>query len=403
MTWLFWAVAAVLTALSVGALLHPLLRRPAGAAGETAPEDREAYDLHIYRDQLAEIDRDLARGVLTEREADAARLEVQRRLLAADRRRVGGAVQAAGEVTRRRSTASRMAALAVVVVVPLGALATYLSIGEPDLPSLPRAERSAEVEREGEMREMVADLQRRLAENPDDARGWQLLGRARAEMGDWEAAAEAYQEAVARGGAEEASLQSALGEALTAAAGGTVSPRAAAAFAAALEADPQEPRARYYTALALKQGGQVREALDLWLELAETTPRDAGWRPLLREQIVMAAEDLGLPLAELSIPAGPEPRGGPMAEQEAAVEDMSPEEREAFIRSMVEGLADRLEEDPDDIDGWLRLVQARLVLGETDAALAALERAEPLVAELPADDRRRQAVEEGLRLLGDGS
>ncbi|WP_366554671.1 c-type cytochrome biogenesis protein CcmI [Aquibaculum sediminis] len=402
MSWLFWAVAAVLTALSVGALLHPLLRRPAEASGEAAPEDREAYDLHIYRDQLSEIDRDLARGVLTEREADAARLEVQRRLLAADRRREGGNTKSAGAAPRR-STASRMAALAVVVVVPLGVLATYLSVGQPDLPSQPLAERSAEVEREGEMREMVADLQRRLAENPDDVRGWQLLGRARAEMGDWEAAAEAYQEAVARGGAEQADLQSALGEALTAAAGGTVSPRAAAAFAAALEADPQEPRARYYTALALKQGGRVREALDLWLELAETTSRDAGWRPLLREQIVMAAEDLGLPLAELSIPAGPEPRGGPMAEQEAAVEDMSPEEREAFIRSMVQGLADRLEQNPEDIDGWLRLVQARLVLGETDAALEALERAEPLVAELPADDRRRQAVEEGLRLLGDGS
>lgn len=403
MSWLFWAVAAVLTALSVGALLHPLLRRPAEAAKEAVPDDREAYDLYIYRDQLAEIDRDRARGVLNDREAEAARLEVQRRLLAADRRREGRDQANTADTAPRRRTASRMAALAVVVLVPLGVLATYLSIGQPDLPSRPLSERSAEVEREREMHEMAADLQQRLAENPDDVRGWQLLGRARAEMGDWDAAAEAYQEAVARGGGDQAGLQSALGEALTAAAGGTVSPRAAAAFAAALEADPQEPRARYYTALALKQGGRVREALDLWLELAETTPRDAGWRPLLREQIVMAAEELGLPLAELSIPAGPEGSAGAMAEQEAAVEDMSPEEREAFIRSMVEGLATRLEQNPEDIDGWLRLVQARLVLGETDAALTALERAEPLVAELPEDDRRRQAVEEGLRLLGDGS
>ena len=181
---------------------------------------------------------------------------------------------------------------------------------------------------------------------------------------------------MSRSPSPSADLQSALGEAITAAGGGTVTPEAKTAFQRALEIDPQDPRARYYQGLWLQQAGQVREALDSWLELAASTPRDAGWRPLLRQQIVGAAEQLGLPIAELRIPEGTAPESD-LPAAAAGVEDMSPEERQAFVRSMVEGLASRLEENPEDLDGWLRLVQARLVLGETEEALAALCRAEP--------------------------
>ena len=199
-----------------------------------------------------------------------------------------------------------------------------------------------------------------------------------------------------------ADLQSALGEAITAAGGGTVTPEAKAAFDQALAAEPQDPRANYYNGLWLRQSGRLREALDAWLELAATTPSDAGWRPLLRQQIASAAEQLGLSMAELQIPEGTQSRSD-LPAAAAGVEDMSPEERQAFVRSMVEGLAARLKENPDDIDGWLRLVQARLVVGEMDQALEALREAEPLVQELPQDDQRRMAVEEGLRLLDEGS
>jgi len=406
-SWVFWPLAALLTAICVGLLLRPLLRRAAtapevdgnGKGGAEAPPERADYDIGVYRDQLGEIDRDRDRGLLSATEAEAARLEVQRRLLAADRRR--RPARPAGQ--RRRG--ARAAALAVTLLLPLGGLGLYLQLGAPDLPSLPLAQRGAEVERLAEMRGLTERLQRRLAQEPDDLRGWELLARSRAELGQWAEAAEAYRQAVARGGVERAGLQSALGEAVTAAADGVVTPEARAAFDTALALDPSEPRARYYRALALQQAGRQREALDAWLELAADTPADAGWRPLLRQQITAGAEALGLPLGALRIPEGPAAPAvpGPSAEDLAAAEDLSPQEREAYVRSMVEGLATRLEEQPDDLDGWLRLVQARLVLGEPEAALAALRRAEPLVETLPQDDRRRRAVAEGLRLLGEGS
>lgn len=407
MTWLFWPLAALLTAACVGLLLRPLLRRAAAAPGtgepgsdaETAPPERADYDIRVYSDQLREITRDRERGLLSATEAAAATLEVQRRLLAADRRR------SPAPAARGPRRGARAAALAVTLLLPLGGLGLYLHLGAPDLPSLPLAERGAEFERVAEMRGLTEQLQRRLERDPEDARGWELLARSRAELGQWREAAEAYRQAVARGGAERAGLQSALGEAVTAAADGVVTPEARAAFDTALALDPGEPRARYYSALALQQAGRQREALDAWMALAADTPADAGWRPLLRQQIVGAAEALGLPITALRIPEGSAgtPGPGPSPEDLAAAEELSAEEREAYVRSMVEGLAARLEERPDDLDGWLRLVQARLVLGEPEAALAALRRAEPLVETLPEDDRRRRAVAEGLRLLGEGS
>lgn len=398
MSWLLWVLAALFTTISVGLLLHPLLRRR--KAEEDTPGTQDpAYDISIYRDQLAEIEQDKTRGVLTEAEAGAARLEVQRRLLAADRRRqdVSGRPKPA-----RRRPVSAVAGVLVLLLVPLATVSLYLWLGQPATPSVPISSRGAEFARMAEMRDMTNQLRLRMAESPEDPRGWELLARAESELGDWEGAAQAYREAVARSPVASAELQSALGEAITAAAGGTVSPEAKAAFDQALLADPEDPRARYYQGLWLQQAGRVRDAIDIWMELAATTPRDAGWRPLLRQQIVSAAEQLGLPMAELKIPEGTAPSSD-MPAAAAGVDDMSPEERQAFIRSMVEGLAARLEENPEDIDGWLRLVQARLVLGETEEALAALKRAEPLVQDLPQDDQRRMAVSEGLRLLGEGS
>lgn len=393
MSWVLWILAALITTVSVGFLLHPLLRRRKRA---TALEDTDAYDISIYRDQLAEIDKDQARGVLTVAEAGAARLEVQRRLLAADRRRE----EAGGRpLPPRNHRLTAAAGLSIVLLVPLGAVALYLWLGQPETPSMPLASRGAEFERVAEMREVTEQLRLRLTQQPDDPRGWELLGRATSELGDWENAAAAYREAVARAPAPSSDLQSALGEAITAAGGGTVTPEAKAAFEQALALDPEDPRARYYSGVWLQQSGRIREALDTWLELAETTPRDAGWRPLLRQQIIGAAEQLGLSVAELQIPQGTEPQATIPPAAAAGAEDMSAEEREAFIRSMVDGLALRLAEEPEDLDGWLRLVQARLVLGEIEEALAALRQATPLVQDLPAEDPRRQAVEEGLRLL----
>lgn len=396
MSWPLWIVAALITTASVGLLLHPLLRSGGRGKGTATAAHRDDYDISIYRDQLEEIEKDQARGVLTATEADAARLEIQRRLLAAGRRK-----QTAdeGRSGARKTASSKLVALFVLLLVPFGALSLYLWLGQPDVPSLPMAERTAEFQQHTEMRQLTMRLRQRLEQNPEDPRGWELLGRAESELGEWNRAAEAYRQAAARLEQVDPSLQSALGEAITAAGGGTVTPEAKAAFDRALAVDPEDPRARYYSGLWLQQAGRPREALDVWLELAESTSRDAPWRPLLRQRIVSVAEELQLPVAELKIPEGREPQASAPAGAEAEIEAMSPEERQAFVRSMVDGLAARLAEEPEDLDGWLRLVQARLVLGEPEEALAALRQAAKLVKDLPEQDQRRQAVEEGLRLL----
>ena len=138
-------------------------------------------------------------------------------------------------------------------------MSLYLWLGQPATPSVPISSRGAEFARMAEMRDMTNQLRLRMAESPEDPRGWELLARAESELGDWEGAAQAYREAVARSPVASAELQSALGEAITAAAGGTVSPEAKAAFDQALLADPEDPRARYYQGLWLQQAGRVRD------------------------------------------------------------------------------------------------------------------------------------------------
>jgi cytochrome c-type biogenesis protein CcmH len=211
-------------------------------------------------------------------------------------------------------------------------------------------------------------------------------------------------------GFDGAELHAAQGEALTAAADGTVTPEARQAFVAALERDPSEPRARYYGGLAMAQDGRLREAVTVWSALLREAPPEAAWRDFVAGQVRQAAAALDeAPPPEAAETAPPEtsppmasppvaspPVAGAPGPSQADIEDagrMSDEERRAFVRTMVERLAARQEVQPDNLEGWLRLVQAYGVLGEVDRARAALARAEVLVRDLPADAPNRAAVE----------
>jgi cytochrome c-type biogenesis protein CcmH len=387
MTWLFWILAALLSAISVAVLVRALLRRPPQL------EARKDYDLTVFKDQLAEIARDCERGVLSESEAAAARLEVQRRILASDASGEDGASDA-GSI---RPRAIRRLTLATAFAVPLGALGLYLMIGSPDTPSVPWVERSAEVEEQREMAELAGQLRRRLEQNPEDSRGWELLARTYGQLGRHDEAAAVYR-CLMDAQPERADLPASYGEALMLANEGAVRPEALAAFERTLAIAPGDPWARYYKALALAQAGDAQGALDLWLALARETPADAPWRGALEARIGETAEALGLDAASVMPPPAVS-APGPSPADMAAVESMSEAERTAFIESMVEQLATRLESEPDNLDGWLRLTRAYLVLGERDQALAALQNAAGLTEGLAADDPRRQAVEEGLKLL----
>ena len=420
----FWLFAGAFSALAIGLLIWPLLRRPAVAA------PRQAYDLNVYRDQLAEIAREAAEGNLGAEQAAAARAEIERRLLAAAETGAETGAKTAAETAAETAAPAPggpgnprpigravtwSLAVALGIAVPLAAIGLYLQLGNPGVPSMPFAERpvpeapAVDVAAR-EMEALTAGLAARLAEDPGNRDGWLLLARSYAQIDQFDAAAEAYRRAIALG-IDDADTQSALGEMLAAQAGGTIGPEARNAFAAALAHDPRNPRALYYAGLTLAQDGRAQEAIDLWLGLLRQSSAEAPWRPAVAQQIGEAAASLGIAAPE--IPVAPDPAGGsapqmgarpgPDAADVEAAGEMSAEDRAAFIRSMVARLAKRLEAEPGDFPGWLRLARAYGVLGEVDRAKAALARAAEAIRELPENAPERAQLEAARKALPRGS
>ncbi len=384
---IFALVAALLTALALAALAAPLLRRPRRGPA------RAEYDLAVYRDQRAELERDRARGLIDAREAAAARTEIERRMLRAGRRRdAEGEAGAGGRATRGRR---RAAALALGLCVPALSAGLYATLGAPGLPSRPFAE-GAGPAAAPDVAGAVDRLRARLAAAPADLDGWLLLGRSYVLLQRYGEAVEALRRAaaLAEGDPEIAAM---LGEAMVWAAGGAVPAEAVRVFEAVRAARPAHPSARFHLALAHAQAGRIRRAYDMWRALAAETPADAPWRADLAAMIRQAAAALGeagdpIPDAPHADAAPP----GPTAEERAAAAELAPEERAAMIRAMVEGLAARLVDAPDDRAGWRRLARSWRVLGE--AAKAA--RAELLAAVLEARDRAGAGAAEPLWLQG---
>jgi cytochrome c-type biogenesis protein CcmH len=243
----------------------------------------------------------------------------------------------------------------------------------------------------------VKQLEAKLAKDPNDADGWRLLERSYAELGNKAKAAEAASRATALGGGagQGAEADSERGEDLVTAAKGTVTPEARQAFAAALKADPGDPRARFFMGLASAQDGKTDDALQGWLALERDSPPDAPWLQGLRTNIDRLAKEAGLGADEIAkrrsalAAASPAPPSaatpgpvtpgvaapGPTAADVAAAQSMTDGDRTAMIKSMVQRLADRLQQDPKDVDGWMRLGRAYAVLGERDKSLDAYRHA----------------------------
>ena len=383
---IFALVAALLTALALAALAVPLLRRR--GRGPVRAE----YDLAVYRDQRAELERDRARGLIDEREAAAARAEIERRMLRAGRRR--DAERASGEGGRSAGGRRRAAVLALGLCVPALSAGLYATLGAPGLPGRPFAESPAAGRAAAhDIADSVARLRARLEAAPADVDGWLLLGRAYVLLQRYGEAADALRRA-ADLAADDPEIAALLGEALVWAADGTVTAEAVRVFEAVLAARPAHPAARFHLALAHAQAGRIRRAYDMWRALAAEAPAEAPWRADLAALIRQAAAALGE--ADASLPgAGAAPRG-PTAEEAAAAAEMAPEDRAAMIRAMVEGLARRLADAPDDLAGWRRLARSWRVLGE--AAKAA--RAELFVAVLEARDSAGAAAPDPLWLRG---
>ena len=378
---IFALAAALLTALAVAAVLVPVLRR------HRRGPSRADYDLTVYRDQLRELESDHARGLVSEEQEQAARTEVERRMLRAARARDAAHADEPPDARPRGPSAWRRRAAAIVLGLCVPALAggVYASLGTPGLPGRPFAEIERPVEEPvaaAALGEPVERLAARLQSDPDNLDGWLLLGRSYVVLRRYREAADALRQAATLSGGDPEVL-GILGEAIVWANDGVVVPEAVNVFRRALEQRPDDPASRFHLALARAQAGAVREAYEMWLALAADTPADAPWRRDLEALIGQAAEVLDIDPG--AVARGPEgaPRtpdvaeapSGPSADDVAAAADMTPDERMEMIRGMVEGLAARLEENPQDPEGWRRLARSYTVLGEPEKALDALRRA----------------------------
>ncbi len=380
---MFWVGIVILAAIGAVSVVWPLLRKDATTL------DRAEGALAIFNDQLAEVDRDAARGLISEAEAAAAKIEIKRRMLAADKDRQSAKGKGGGFLVT----------LLMAAVVPLGAAGVYYVTGSPGTPSIPFAERQDEMQAASELAVLAERLENRLLADPSggETRGWTLLATTYMNMGRVEDSLRAWEVLISREDATSATF-SQYAEALITAESGVVTPKAREALARSAELDPENPAATFYLALAMEQDGETPGARRMLIEriAQETAPQE--WMDIFLREINRMGEEFGLDPIEL--PEFPDAPRGPSQEDVEAAAELSPEERMEFIRSMVSGLAERLREQPDDLEGWLQLARAYAVLGETENAVEALTSAKVLTDALPEDDPRRQMVEEGIAELG---
>ncbi|MDU8912562.1 c-type cytochrome biogenesis protein CcmI [Aestuariicoccus sp. MJ-SS9] len=375
----FWIITGAL-ALAVAALLVLALLR---GRRDTGPA--QAFDLQVYRDQLEEIDRDAARGVIAGDEAERLRTEVSRRILAAD-----VLAQDAGDADGQpRALKLAMAGLIGAVLIG-GGYGLYARLGAPGYGDLALADRiaaaqdarenrpsqeaaeaqippTAPVDAPEEYRDLVQRLRGAVAERPDDLQGHVLLARSEAALGDFVAARKAQERIVEiKGGAASAEDYVDLADMMVLAAGGYVSPEAQDALEAALQMDPQNGVARYYAGLMMAQTGRPDVAFRMWDRLLRESGPDDSWVPPVQAQIEEMAFRAGVSDYRIPTIGG----RGPSAADIEAAGDMTAEERQEMISGMVARLSDRLATEGGPPEDWSRLIGAYGVLGQTDRAAA---------------------------------
>ena len=380
---LFWISAVGITVLALAAMLWPLLRPKAQTA------TRSSYDVQIYKDQLKEVEADLARGTLSEPEANASRTEVSRRLLAA------ADIEATERVSGNApATASRLLAAVVAVAVLAGGYGIYQRIGVQGMPDFPLAERAsmrptqAEAEQvyaqedigmpdlqqpDPKHLQLVEQLKEVLADRPDDLVGHRMLADNLAQLGKYAEARE-VQDSVMRILGDDATAEdySSHAEIMIVAANWYVSPEAESALAHAFQIDPNDPRARYYAGILMIQRQDYAQTYALWSDLLAEGPADAPWIPVIESQIDAVAAEAGI-----------DRLAGPTADQVNAASDMTDEDRNEMIRGMVEQLSERLATEGGPVEEWARLIRAYGVLGETAKASDIWNEAKAVFADTP--------------------
>lgn len=388
-----WAILTAMTGIAAAFMVIPILRRRDLQSGA----DPNGFEL--FREQMRELDREVANGTISSEDASVTRAEIERRTLSAAKGH--RQVPMTGLTDRGRALCIAIA----VGWVAAGSALLYSSIGRPDLMSnsepglgagsTPAATATDEPQPLGDVDEMITRLADRLSREPGDLAGWQMLGWSYFKVGRYGDAADAYARAVALA-PENGELLSLQAEALVNLNGGSVSEEALALVEKSLEFEPPNPRATYFKGVSLDEAGNTAAAVDLWLSMLDNAPPEAVWLPDLKthilERALAAGIDLGARADALRRSGSSPASSGPTEADIAAAAEMTPDARQEMIVGMVSGLADSLKQQPDNLEGWKRLIRSYVVLGDVPAADAALADAMDVFKDKPEARSQLQSV-----------
>jgi cytochrome c-type biogenesis protein CcmH len=352
---------AVLAAAVTWAVTRPLWSEPSAASLDNDPE------LAVYRDQLATIERERDEGLIGAAEAEAARVEVARRLIK------HAEESAPAAAARAQPRFDARVALGLAAALPVLAVVLYLGLGQPGLPGRPYSARLTSPIDRADVNDLIAKVEKHLRDKPNDGPGWDVLAPVYMRMGEFQEASDAYAQAIRLLG-ESPQRLSGFARAMVMQQNGIVDERARKAFEKLRTLEPDSVEPKVWLAIAREQDGDLAGAAGEYRALLALPGIQDPWKSLLQERVRLVAAKLGQPVPpEAAAPAG---KDAPAASRGAPdVNAMTPEQREAFVTRMVDGLAERLKSNGKDLEGWLRLVRAYAVLGRKEDATAALSTA----------------------------
>lgn len=351
----------VVTAVVVTLLALPFVRN------QVHDQSTDEHESAVYKDQLLELDHEQRDGLIGKTEADAARLEISRRLLSSVSQVDGGR-----DKTKNEPNVRNWRSVTALALVPVLSLSLYAMLGSPGSVDRPHSSRVTKPIGDEQLQQLVARVEARLQEHPEDGMGWDVIAPVYFRQNRFQEAAGAYERAGRLLG-ESAERLVGYAEALILSNDGLVSEQARKALERALVLDPDRLKPKFWLGVALEQDGRFKDASTTYQELLRQGESDASWKRLVRQRLASIAQYSGERAEDMSADtSAAKIVSGPTSADISAAKEMTAEQRNAMIQQMVDGLAERLKEEGSDLSGWLRLIRSYVVLGQPAKAQAAL-------------------------------